>query len=204
MIKEQFLNLIGKYSGNEIFNLECWNEIEKKYNSKSRFYHNLEHIKNMLIEMDKVKSKIMDFDTMLFSIYYHDIVYKPTKKNNEHQSALIFKKRISKTSFSHLKTCITQIELTKEHQLSDNNDTNIFLDLDLSILGKSQDTYKKYCASIRKEYSIYPDFIYRKGRKKALNKLLELNTIFKTDYFIKNYETQAKENIRLELKQLTK
>jgi predicted metal-dependent HD superfamily phosphohydrolase len=41
------------------------------------------------------------------------------------------------------------------------------LDADLSILGKDLDTYLAYTKMIRKEYSIYPDFLYKPGRKKG-------------------------------------
>lgn len=203
MIKEKFLNLIRKYSDNEKFNSECWNEIEYNYSSKSRHYHNLIHLKNMISELDKVESKIKNLDNLLFSIFYHDIIYKPTKSNNEYQSALIFEKRISQTSFKNLNECISQIIATKEHKLSDDNDTNILLDIDLSILGGNPIKYKEYCKNIRKEYLIYPDFIYRKGRQKVLEHILKSNSIYKTEVFKQEYESQAKENLILELDQLS-
>lgn len=202
MIKEKFLNLIRKYSNNDNYNSGCWNEIEGNYSSKSRHYHNLEHLENMLAELDKVESQIKNLDALLFSIYYHDIIYKPTKRDNEHQSALIFEKRISKTSFINLSECMAQIEATKEHKISANNDTNMLLDIDLSILGKSAGEYKLYCENIRKEYSIYPDFMYRKGRIKVVKSILQLDNIYKTDFFINEYENQAKENLNLELSKL--
>jgi predicted metal-dependent HD superfamily phosphohydrolase len=203
MIKEKFLNLIRKYSKNEDYNLECWNEIENNYSSKSRHYHNLDHLENMLSELSKIQSEVKDLDCLLFAIYYHDIIYKSTKSNNEHQSALTFENRIVKTSFEKLNECMSQIEATKEHKISDDYDTNLLLDLDLSVLGKTSEEYKKYSESIRKEYQIYPDFMYRKGRKKVLKSILELDFIYKTDYFKRMYENQAKENLRLELKQLS-
>lgn len=158
MMKEKFLNLIRKYSENEDYNLECWNEIEDNYSSKSRHYHNLEHLENMLSELSKILSEVKNLDCLLFAIYYHDIIYKSTKSNNEHQSALTFENRIAKTSFKKLDECISQIEATKEHKISEDSDTNILLDLDLSILGKSPEVYKYYSQSIRTECQIYPEF----------------------------------------------
>jgi len=193
---------MSKYSDDESYNLKCWNEIEKNYSSKSRHYHNLEHLENMLVELDKVKQQVNNLDSLLFAIYYHDIIYTPTKSDNEHQSALLFKNRISKTSFPNLSKCIAQIEATKEHKLSTDKDTNILLDLDLSILGKSREEYQKYCKNIRKEYHIYPDVMYRKGRKKVLINILKLDSIYKTDFFKQEYKNQAKKNLRYELNQL--
>tara|TARA_R110002051_G_scaffold298997_1_gene366056 strand:+ start:5460 stop:6074 length:615 start_codon:yes stop_codon:yes gene_type:complete len=202
MLKETFINLISKYSDDEAYNTKCWLEIEKAYSSKSRHYHNLDHLKNMLVELEKVKAAVEDIDSLLFSIFYHDIVYKATKSDNEHQSALLFEKRISKTSFSQIDKCKTQIELTKEHKPSMDADTNFLLDIDLSILGKSSEVYKKYTEDIRKEYKIYPDFMYGKGRTKVLESILELETIFKTDFFKKAYEKQARANLTAELNHL--
>ena len=202
MLKEKFLKLIRKYSDNKDYNLECWDEIEQHYTSKSRHYHNLEHLENMLNELEKVKSQIQELDTLLFTIYYHDIVYKPTKSDNEHQSALLFEKRISQTSFPNLDACKTQIELTKEHQLATDEDTNFLLDIDLSVLGKSPEEYKQYSDNIRKEYRIYPDFMYRKGRLKVLKNMLASDSIYKTEFFKRAYEYQARENLKLEISKL--
>lgn len=201
-MKGEFLNLMGKYSESENYNLQCWNEIESNYSSKNRHYHNLEHLENMLSELHKIQSKVENLDTLLFAIYYHDIIYKTTKNDNEQQSALIFENRIKKTSFGNLDKCMCQIRATKAHKLSKDNDTNILLDLDLTILGKSPEEYKRYCDNIRQEYSIYPDFIYRIGRRKILKNILELDFIYKTAFFRQEYENQAKENLIFELKKL--
>lgn len=199
MIQTKFLELIRKYTDNESYHASCWAEIEKNYSFKSRHYHNLEHIKNMLAELQEVESQIEDLDTLLFSIYYHDIIYKSTKSDNEYQSALLFEKRISKTSFLHLEKCKAQIEATKEHKLSQDLDTNILLDFDLLVLGKSPKEYIEYSQNIRKEYSIYPDFMYKKGRKKVLEHFLEKGPIFKTEYFVTRYEQRAINNLKMEL-----
>lgn len=202
MIKENFLNLIKNYSKDENYNTECWIEIKNKYSENSRHYHNLEHLENMIAELEPIYSQISNLDTLLFAIYYHDIVYKATKNDNEHQSALLFQQRLTKVSFPYLKACSAQIEATKEHKLSLDNDTNILLDIDLSILGKRPKVYLKYCENIRKEYHVYPDFMYRKGRKKVLKHILELDSIYKTAFFKEKYESQARNNITTELKLL--
>lgn len=59
-----------------------------------------------------------------------------------------------------------------------------------------------YTKQIRKEYSIYPDFLYKPGRKKVLEHFLQLENIFKTDYFKTKYEVQARKNIESEWRNL--
>jgi len=191
-----------KYSDSEEYNLGCSDELSTQYSSKSRHYHNLEHLENMLKMLEEVEAEVNDTDTLLFSIFYHDIVYKATRADNEYQSALLFEKHISKTSFESTSASMLQIELTKEHLLSEDKDTNILMDLDLSILGSSPEKYDKYQRSIRKEYIIYPDFMYKKGRVKVLKSVLDTRSIFKTDYFKDKFEDQARINLWEELKGL--
>ncbi len=153
----------------------------------------------MIAEMKNVISEVKEPDVMLFSIYYHDIIYSTKNSDNEHRSAMLFKKRMEYTDFQDADKCIAQIEQTKEHELSDDNDVNILLDLDLSILGKTRIEYQDYCKNIRKEYSIYTDSEYKSGRKKVLTSLLDQPSIYKTDYFCTKYEANARTNLSQEL-----
>ena len=199
MLKELFLETLSKYSDDAEYALECWEEIEKQYSHKSRHYHSLDHIKFMLLEADKVKDKIEDYDAFIFSIYYHDIIYKASKSDNEHQSALVCEKRLSKTNFPLVEKCMCQIEESKAHLFSDDADTNYFLDIDLGVLGQSWDVYEKYAKNVRKEYKIYPNIVYNKGRKQVLQHFLDLKTIYKTSHYQELFETQARENLKREM-----
>lgn len=193
---------MNKYTDQKDYILECWAEIETEYTSEARYYHNLAHLENMLSELSGIESDVNEKDALLFSIYYHDIIYNTAKSDNEFKSAMLFRKRIERTNFKQIEKCVQQIELTKEHELSIDNDTNILLDLDLSILGKSNKEYQEYSESIRSEYKMYSDHEYRNGRKKILIKLLNIPAIYKTDYFKRKYEAIAKNNLNLELKSL--
>ncbi len=202
MLEELFVKLMQKYTDKEVYILKCWDEIYKYYTSESRLYHNLDHLSKMMIELEGIKSEAKELDTLLFSIYYHDIIYEVTNSDNEDNSAIFLKDRLIPTRFSQIDKCVYQIKQTKEHKKSEDNDTNILLDLDLAILGSNADDYQQYYYNIRKEYSIYKDSEYRLGRKRVLNKMLDQNTIYKTDYFITKYEETARNNLSIELKSL--
>ncbi|MGE4514074.1 MAG: hypothetical protein AB7E26_09720, partial [Chryseobacterium sp.] len=73
----------------------------------------------------------------------------------------------------------------------------------LSILGSESEIYVSYTQKIRKEYSIYPDLLYRPGRKKVLEHFLKSESIFKTEYFKEKYELRARENILSEIESLS-
>ncbi|AIZ40989.1 HD domain-containing protein [Cellulophaga baltica] len=198
-MEDDFLNLMKCYTDDESYAKTCWSALKLKYSAASRHYHNLEHLAYMFRWLVTVKSEVKNLDAMLFAIYYHDSIYSTTRSDNEHQSALYFKKMISKTSFEAITEVMDLIEATKEHLLSADNDTNILLDLDLAVLGEKPDNYLTYAKAIRKEYYIYPDFMYRKGRKKVLMNMLNLEAIYKTDFFKSQFETTAVKNLKAEL-----
>ena len=71
-LKNTFFDLIRKYSDNERYHREYWDEIENQYTSQDRYYHNLNHLKHMFSELSHIKSHVKHLDTLLFSIFYHD------------------------------------------------------------------------------------------------------------------------------------
>lgn len=203
-ISSIFSNLISKFSSDEKLKNDYWTEIEKSYSQKNRKYHNLSHLENMILELENVKNQISDYDALLFSVFYHDIIYKATSKDNEEKSAEKAKISLEKLNISNDKiiNIYNQILATKSHKTSDDSDTNFLLDVDLAILGKDWKIYENYIQKIRKEYSIYPDFLYKPGRKKVLTHFLEFEEIFKTEYFQEKYEKMARENIQREITML--
>ena len=156
------------------------------------------------MELSSVQNDIEDFDSVLFSIFYHDFIYKSTSKDNEEKSAELAEKRMKQISVSKdtIELCKNQILATKSHVQSTNKDTNYFTDADLSVLGQNWEAYSLYYKNVRKEYSIYPDFVYNQGRKKILNHFLSMDKIFKTDFFYNKFEAQAKKNLQKEMELL--
>jgi predicted metal-dependent HD superfamily phosphohydrolase len=184
---------------------KLWAEIETAYSSKSRYYHNLNHLTHLLNTLTEVQKLIQDFSIIIFSIVYHDIVYNTLKSTNEEKSASFAQKRLTSLGCpaQKIEICVEQILATKHHQPSLNPDTNYFTDADLSILGGPEDVYHEYCQKIRKEYSLYPDLVYKPGRRKVIEHFLAMEKIFKTDEFRNRYENQARKNLFQELQNLS-
>lgn len=203
-LKDIFTDLVMRYSDDAVLCNKLWNEIEKSYSHKKRYYHNLSHIKSLIEELKKQQHLINNCDVVLFSVFYHDIVYNVLKKDNEEKSAETAIRVLRKIKFPDglAEQCHKQIIATKVHEPSGDNDTDLFTDADLSILGQERSVYEKYCQQIRKEYSVYPDIIYKPGRRKVIAHFLQMGRIFKTDAFYQQYEQQAKENLQWELSNL--
>ncbi|MFC3158731.1 Predicted metal-dependent phosphohydrolase, HD superfamily [Chryseobacterium arachidis] len=203
-VRERFSQNCLEFTQDHYLIENLWTEIEKKYSEKGRHYHNLEHLENMFSELDSIKDKIENWIDISFGVFYHDVIYDATSKVNEEKSAEFAKLRLEKLNLKQgsIDKISAQIIATKVHQKSEDNDINYLLDADLSILGKDLEIYLDYTKKIRKEYSIYPDLLYKPGRKKVLKHFLELENIFKTDSFREKYEVRARENILFEIESL--
>lgn len=204
ILKETFVGLLKNYTKDEQLIASLWREVEAYYGDPLRHYHTLDHLENLLFEITAVKEKIKNWEALLFTLYYHDIIYDASKQNNEDESAHFAVKRMKEIAVSEaiILTCTEQILATKSHLISTDQDTNYFTDADLSILGQPWEKYAKYYTNIRLEYQIYPDVQYHSGRKKALTHFLSMDRIFKTDYFYNRFEVRAKENLKREMELL--
>jgi predicted metal-dependent HD superfamily phosphohydrolase len=204
MLAKEFAEAVSRYSNDAVLAGKLWGEIEKSYTAKKRYYHNQSHLENLLKELTSIKESIEDWDCTIFSIAYHDIVYNTLQKDNEEQSAAMAEQRLAEIAFpaQRISKCVEQILATKGHTISNNQDINFFTDADLSILGSSWEVYETYFKNIRKEYSYYPDLLYKPGRKKVLQHFLSMDKIFKTDEFFSRYEEQARKNLSAELERL--
>jgi predicted metal-dependent HD superfamily phosphohydrolase len=201
-LRERFSTLCSEFTNDTHLIERLWMEIEKKYSEKGRHYHNFDHLENMFRELNAITAKIQDYTAIAFSVFYHDVIYNASSKSNEEKSALFAEKHLQQLGSDpeFAEKISRQIIATKSHQKSGDDDTDYLVDADLSIFGQEPDKYKDYAQKVRKEYSIYPDFLYNPGRKKVLNHFLDSESIFKKEYFKEKYEQQARKNIRSEIK----
>ncbi|PPK92382.1 putative metal-dependent HD superfamily phosphohydrolase [Nonlabens xylanidelens] len=202
-MRDLFYSTLNNYTNDIDYVNDFYSYIINQYNSSSRFYHNIDHLTFMFKELAQSSILPLNRDALILSIFYHDAIYKSTKKDNEYQSALILEKHLAKTDFKHVELCKNQINATKNHATSlIDPDTNLLIDIDLAILGHKKNVYQLYTENVRKEYSIHPKFIYNPARKKAMQHFLEQDRIFKTDEFYNTYESMARDNISKEINNL--
>jgi predicted metal-dependent HD superfamily phosphohydrolase len=200
MLKEIFEDLCSNYTNDKDLVLKLWQEIEFAYSKPKRHYHTLSHLENVYQHLQHVKDKIKNWKAILFALFYHDIIYIPTKSNNEEKSAELSAKRLQELGISNasIKITVQLILATKNHEPSTNEDINYFTDADLSILGESWDKYKEYQSNVRKDYRVYPDLIYKAGRRKVLERFISMPQIYKSDFFNNLFEQKAKDNLEKE------
>ncbi len=204
MLQSVFNQLVSVYPDNSGRSDQLWEEITRAYQSKGRYYHTLAHLENLYQQLLTMQSAIHDWHTLLFTMFYHDFVYNPVRSDNEAKSAEVAVDRMKLIGVpdAQIALCRLQIEATKAHALSPVADTNYFTDADLSVLGQDAQTYRTYCAQVRKEYSVFPDLIYKPSRRKVLNHFLAMPRIYKTDFAYERWEQPARINLANELHSL--
>lgn len=202
MLKEEFIAAAVRYASAER-GTELWEEIEAAGHEAGRHYHTLEHFEHVLQKLVPHKNVFIDWDIVVFAVAYHDAVYNTLSKNNEEKSALLAEKRLTSIGFpaDKVKRCKAFILATKHHESVD-DEINLFTDADLSNLGADPDTYTDYTLRVRREYWMYPEFLYNPGRKKVLHHFLKMSGIYKTPNFKTRYEAQARVNLNTELQTL--
>jgi predicted metal-dependent HD superfamily phosphohydrolase len=208
IIKDHWYELIKPYCTDGDLIDKCFEEILKKYSSYTRHYHDLEHIEALLNFSEEYAHKLQETEIVELAIFYHDIVYSAVKSDNEEKSAEQSEKRLMQLKYPEKKIELISkyIIATKTHDVANienKSDLEYFLDFDMAILGAEEKVYIEYCEKIREEYSVYPDFMYNKGRKKVLISFLEKPTLFHTEDFRTRFEAQAIQNIRKELAKYT-
>ena len=197
--------LAGKYNNNPELIDRFFGEIARKYTSSRRHYHNLHHIQALLQFCETYAGQLQDRDVVMFSIFYHDIIYNVLRKDNEPRSARLAVKRLLTLGVpaEKIEQVKIFIEATQTHTVSSDvtytTDLKLFLDFDMSILGAGWDNYETYTRQVRREYRIYPDKLYYPGRRQFLQHCLQAAFIFQTPLFRDLYEAKAKENMAREL-----
>lgn len=201
MLKEEFFNVCKHYTNKKSVIQNLWIEIKRCYSSSDRYYHNHMHLQHLFRDLLAVKQHINDWDSLLLALLYHDIIYDPTSKTNEEESAQLMVIRLSSIHIpsEKIKTCEMHVLATNNHITTTQPDTSFLLDADLAILGAPWPAYDAYSKQIRQEYIMYADTSYWEGRRAVLRKFLSQDRIYKTDHFFLFYERQAKKNIKKEL-----
>lgn len=179
-----------------------WDDLEQAYRQSNRHYHNLSHLQEMRKSFFEYKSELQFPDETLYSLYYHDIVYVSTRKDNEQKSAGWAIALLPEEINLNKQIIVDLILATKDHNANGVADANWLIDFDLKILAKDWGDYKIYTEQIRKEYSLYPDFLYNPGRVKALKHFLEKPHIYQTTIFQEKFESKARTNIQKEMASL--
>lgn len=172
--------------------------LTEQYRQPFRHYHDLAHIAQMF-ETAKY-AKINLTEAQVLAIWFHDVIYDPQATDNEERSADEAKRRLKgQVSSETLDKVVRMIMDTKLHEATI-PESQVFLDLDLSILGSNRPSYAAYMQLIRKEYKWLSYERYKEGRLAVLEKFLKKAKAKRLFYSLgEMLNDSARENIQWEI-----
>lgn len=167
--------------------------------STGRYYHNLRHIKVCLKYFDEVCSVLKpDYEEeMEMAIFFHDFVYNTKGFYNEAKSAeraILYMDKKGYTTKQIGRVILYILATTHSHKPIDLQ-WAIVVDCDLAELAAEPKRFKLNNRNIRKEYRHLTNAEFYQGNTQFLQRFLDRDFIYHTDYFREKYEDKARKNL---------
>ena len=104
-LEERYTNLLQNIGFSQKNSALHWSQLKRAYTHKSRYYHNLNHLQEMITCFDAYKNQLQHSNEVLYALFYHDFIYKTTSKDNELKSAQHAIKNLAGKHFHQQTTC---------------------------------------------------------------------------------------------------
>jgi predicted metal-dependent HD superfamily phosphohydrolase len=181
-----------------------WRELLTRYSEPWRAYHTLEHVLDCQHELDGCRSLASDPDAVEAALWFHDAVYDPRSSGNEEASAFLARdvlKRAGVTA-ARLERVERLILATRHAGVVEDDDGALVVDIDLAILGASEERFEQYERGVRLEYAWVPEPVFRLKRAELLEAFLCRTFLFTTQTFRTRLESQARTNLARSIERL--
>ena len=201
-LRARWLRLMSEFSLTE--NIDTYASLQNAYAEPHRHYHNISHLLAVLNQLDAASHLADRPHEVELALWFHDAIYKPFSSSNEADSAKWAYAFLNENKVNDsIRANVTRLILATSHNGdADSGDEKLIVDIDLTVLGQSSDTYKSYCDGVRKEYRQVPSFIYRWKRKALLRDFISKESIYHFALFRKSLEGQARCNLQQEIQSL--
>ena len=159
----------------EKWNIKCdINTVLAMWNEAHRSYHNLNHLNDLISQINENKSNFSEkeYEKLILTAIFHDIVYDPSSSTNEEDSAnFLMECSVDKNNIDILDVEKMILD-TKTHK-STTNLSESFNNYDMNIVERDFDQLLEWEKGISEEFSVYTKEQYKEGRLKFLESLLD-------------------------------
>jgi len=173
------------------------------YDTPVRAYHNWRHVEACVAQ---ISSFVCDHPRRVFlALVFHDAIYIAGRTDNEANSAelarALLEGCVSSTELDAIDRMIRATSNHRAHAAAADRDVAVMLDIDLSILGASRETYARYAHAIHDEFvpSAATDGQFRIGRLEFLERTLTSTSLFITPEASRRWDAPARANIAWEI-----
>lgn len=167
------------------------------YGEPHRAYHTAQHISECLALLDSLGEllTVQQLSVLELALWYHDVVYQPTARDNEQRSA---DQAVAFLNSVTLAEWVQSLIMATRHSTEpDDGDglTAWIVDIDLAILGAAPDRFLQYEHQIRQEYAWLLTEVYERKRRQVLTHFLERPRLYHSMLFFERFEYQARQNL---------
>lgn len=194
--------------------------LQKNYSDPTRAYHNKDHLIDCFEMLDQYMNdestvKPKSREILELSLFFHDIIDErnnPTGVDESAALALAFLAKSKNPKYTHpdqialLNKNIMATKYSLPPAADMSLDTQLMVDIDLSILGQNADRYQEYTESIRKEYPAVSEAQYKSRRKGVMGRfetLARQNQLYRLPWFQQKLAPNALKNLTAEMTSLS-
>lgn len=197
--RQRWQDLLGLWGVDPGEANRSFEDIRGQYAGPGRFYHTLDHIRNVLDIVDRLGPLARNLNAVRLAAWLHDVIYNSRAADNEERSADYARRLCDAWSIPEGRLVADLILKTKGHGAGDDPDAQVLLDADLAILGAAEPDYSRYADQIRREYAWVQDADYRFGRCQVLKQFLDRPRIYE---LLSHLEGPARQNLSAEIARL--
>ena len=166
------------------------------YNEPSRHFHGLQHIEDCLARFDEITGLLQQPDAVELALWFHDAIYVPGARDNERQSAKLFRDAASAAERAFADRVARLIMATKHTDEHQSGDRGFMVDIDLAGFGDRWEEFMRKGTALREEFATQSDAQYFTAQVQFLRRLQSRPHFYSTAYFRERYEAIAQDNVK--------
>ncbi len=205
-VMQAWMRLLAPYSeGGDVAG--AGSRVIEAYEQPHRHYHDLRHLTEVLAHIDELAPGAEDADRVRLGAWFHDVVYDPTRRDNEDASAAVALQVLSGIGLPTTSCAgvARLVRLTATHDpVAGDRDGAVLCDADLAVLGSEPARYDEYADGVRREYAHLPEAVFAAGRADVLRRLVGRDPLFRTAAAQLRWEARARANMGRELERLSR
>lgn len=167
------------------------------YDEPQRRYHTLQHLSECLALFEANRHLASRPAEVEIGLWFHDAIYDVKGSDNEQRSADWARAAVRSGGApeSVAERIRSLVMVTRHTGVPVGPDEQLLVDIDLAILGASDERFAEYERQIREEYAFVPEALFKSKRSSILQSFLDRERIFGTSHFRAELEARARRNL---------